>query len=300
MRTNWKLIGYTVQAVTIVLGINIIYNGYAIVGLLLAIGSLTIDLGLVTVRRDYMKASAKLLLFLHGVMLWIVFINPGKLSTHNVDNVSLDASIFAKTRRIIPVHMHKRISPSPHEKRTRHEKHFEDSEALSVITKREQNIPRSILPDEYNYRNETMKDTADKINQRKTEINKDNQLLSQGTTNYVNHNSISLLTKIFGNLPVSDFDELKFRNTDEVRSQFAKVFRELPPEGFSSEFKNPCWKYPAGNNLKITKILENIYPTDNEDVKTSLACLPYAYVLGQPKCGTSDLYERLKRHPEIR
>ena len=33
--------------------------------------------------------------------------------------------------------------------------------------------------------------------------------------------------------------------------------------------------------------------------KQALACLPYAYVLGQPKCGTSDLFERLKRHPGL-
>jgi hypothetical protein len=31
-----------------------------------------------------------------------------------------------------------------------------------------------------------------------------------------------------------------------------------------------------------------------------LACLPYAYILGQPKCGTTDLFDRLRRHPDIR
>jgi hypothetical protein len=30
-----------------------------------------------------------------------------------------------------------------------------------------------------------------------------------------------------------------------------------------------------------------------------LQCLPYAYLLGMPKCGSSDLWERLVRHPEI-
>ena len=34
--------------------------------------------------------------------------------------------------------------------------------------------------------------------------------------------------------------------------------------------------------------------------RVGLACLPYAYVLGQPKSGTSDLYERLRLHKNIR
>lgn len=45
--------------------------------------------------------------------------------------------------------------------------------------------------------------------------------------------------------------------------------------------KNPCWN-------------EN-----NDDENKDFACLPYAYVLGQPKCGTSNLYEHLKKHPEV-
>ncbi|RXN36004.1 carbohydrate sulfotransferase 15 [Labeo rohita] len=31
-----------------------------------------------------------------------------------------------------------------------------------------------------------------------------------------------------------------------------------------------------------------------------LRCLPYFYIIGQPKCGTTDLYERLRLHPDVR
>uniref|UniRef100_A0A8C5R112 Sulfotransferase n=1 Tax=Leptobrachium leishanense TaxID=445787 RepID=A0A8C5R112_9ANUR len=31
-----------------------------------------------------------------------------------------------------------------------------------------------------------------------------------------------------------------------------------------------------------------------------LRCLPYFYIIGQPKCGTTDLYDRLRLHPMVR
>ena len=45
-------------------------------------------------------------------------------------------------------------------------------------------------------------------------------------------------------------------------------------------------------------------PSQNHDNKhlsehKPLACLPYAYILGMPKCGTSDLFSRLAKHPQI-
>lgn len=30
-----------------------------------------------------------------------------------------------------------------------------------------------------------------------------------------------------------------------------------------------------------------------------LRCLPRFYIIGQPKCGTTDLYDRLRLHPEV-
>lgn len=94
----------------------------------------------------------------------------------------------------------------------------------------------------------------------------------------INIDSVTVIDSIFnGNLLPVNFPDLKYRTSEEVRSQLAKVFTELPTNGFNKNLKNPCW---------------------NNDEK--LHCLPYSYILGQPKCGTSDLYERLKRHPDIR
>eukprot|EP00615_Pteridomonas_danica_P011961 CAMPEP_0114346950 /NCGR_PEP_ID=MMETSP0101-20121206/13493_1 /TAXON_ID=38822 ORGANISM="Pteridomonas danica, Strain PT" /NCGR_SAMPLE_ID=MMETSP0101 /ASSEMBLY_ACC=CAM_ASM_000211 /LENGTH=1385 /DNA_ID=CAMNT_0001483933 /DNA_START=329 /DNA_END=4486 /DNA_ORIENTATION=- len=39
------------------------------------------------------------------------------------------------------------------------------------------------------------------------------------------------------------------------------------------------------------------FEEDDDDVP--LQCLPYAYLLGMPKCGSSDLWERLSRHPQV-
>ena len=45
---------------------------------------------------------------------------------------------------------------------------------------------------------------------------------------------------------------------------------------FNSENRSPCWT------------------TDN-----TLLCLPYFYVAGMPKCGTSDIWDKLMEHPKI-
>ena len=45
---------------------------------------------------------------------------------------------------------------------------------------------------------------------------------------------------------------------------------------FLPEYKNPCF-------------LEG----------TELRCLPYFYLAGAPKCGTSDLWFNLLRHPQV-
>ena len=117
---------------------------------------------------------------------------------------------------------------------------------------------------------------------------------------HIHVKSIRLLTEIFGDLPTSDFSDLKYRDAVEVKHQMSRVFSEIPATGFLSEFKNPCWKYRITQNPGIPRSLEDIYESNGDEQKISLACLPYAYILGQPKCGTSDLFERLKKHPDIR
>jgi N-acetylgalactosamine 4-sulfate 6-O-sulfotransferase len=57
-------------------------------------------------------------------------------------------------------------------------------------------------------------------------------------------------------------------------------FQDIPKD-FNSTFLNPCWYEP---------------PTGNKRV---LVCLPYYFVAGFTKCGTTDLYYRMALHPQI-
>ena len=90
----------------------------------------------------------------------------------------------------------------------------------------------------------------------------------------------ALLQRVFGKLPSSDFDDLKFRTKNEIKSTLSTIFSELPSAGFLPGYKNPCWFKP-------------------DTAPPQLVCLPYVYMLGMPKCGTSDLYARIINHEHI-
>lgn len=49
------------------------------------------------------------------------------------------------------------------------------------------------------------------------------------------------------------------------------------PGPFITQMKNPCWLSP----------------------KDDLYCLPYFYLAGMPKCGTTDIWEKLTKHPQV-
>ena len=154
--------------------------------------------------------------------------------------------------------------------------------------------------------------------------------LSPPTRHHFPNASYSLLFRIFGaELPASNCPDLKYRPPSEVYDTLSTAFSELPEDGFLNSFKNPCWRgdstvsraineREAAMSKKRRKSLRRkgvkegdhhgrgrgleraaAYPSET-DGDFSLHCLPYAYVLGQPKCGTSDLFERLKMHHEIR
>lgn len=92
------------------------------------------------------------------------------------------------------------------------------------------------------------------------------------------------------------------------------------PHHFLHSCRSPCWyhKYdgndssdPYGNNAYslYAKRLHNIFEdmrrrfwsrlTVKEDSYYRLRCLPHFYIIGQPKCGTTDLYDRLRLHPNV-
>ena len=117
---------------------------------------------------------------------------------------------------------------------------------------------------------------------------------------------------MIGDIPASDFPDLRHRSSEEVRQRLSRVFSELPSDGFLPEFKNPCW---MGDATEIARagVHNNELPNPSDPMAdlSSLAsptivekdpvltCLPYVYMLGQPKCGTTDLFIRMIRHPHI-
>ncbi|XP_055502735.1 carbohydrate sulfotransferase 15 [Leucoraja erinacea] len=106
---------------------------------------------------------------------------------------------------------------------------------------------------------------------------------------------------------------------DDLVKQEAHIF-SVVPTNFLQNVKNHCWhtRYtepastdPYKNNAYFlhTKhfqmtfdylrkvIWKHLHHHGGEHYR--LRCLPYFYIIGQPKCGTTDLYNRLRLHPEV-
>jgi hypothetical protein len=122
--------------------------------------------------------------------------------------------------------------------------------------------------------------------------------------------AMAYLTQSIGDIPASDFPDLKRWSSDEVRARLSRVFAELPADGFLSEYRNPCWMGDVQSIEEVNK--RNIdrkkrqkrqkgKPVEEEEERAhpALSCLPYAYILGQPKSGTTDLFQRLSGHPSV-
>ncbi|XP_064602963.1 carbohydrate sulfotransferase 15-like [Liolophura sinensis] len=76
----------------------------------------------------------------------------------------------------------------------------------------------------------------------------------------------------------------------EVSSRnFTDILRK-PPVAHLRNFKNPCW---------IERASEIRHSIMDGNFKGEIRCLPYFFVAGFPKCGTTDLYRRLALHPQI-
>ncbi|KAL0169330.1 hypothetical protein M9458_033926, partial [Cirrhinus mrigala] len=97
------------------------------------------------------------------------------------------------------------------------------------------------------------------------------------------------------------------------------IFSAIPRK-FLPHLKNPCWYEeffgnvtadPYGKNLyalyskrfqAIYDHLRRAFPAhlhQHAGRQYRLRCLPFFYIIGQPKCGTTDLYDRLRLHPEV-
>eukprot|EP00057_Strongylocentrotus_purpuratus_P030146 XP_780829.3 PREDICTED: carbohydrate sulfotransferase 15 [Strongylocentrotus purpuratus] len=64
--------------------------------------------------------------------------------------------------------------------------------------------------------------------------------------------------------------------TRELVASAPELFEKIPLR-FLDNFKNPCWLRG----------------------ETELNCLPYFYILGNYKCGTSDIWDKITAHPDV-
>ena len=90
--------------------------------------------------------------------------------------------------------------------------------------------------------------------------------------------------------------------------------QKLPP--FDKRFKNPCWYEPVEDPAPYE---ENVFTTYSssarlvlndlasrlediffeEDSPKRLRCLPYFLMIGQPKCGSTDLFWKIAKHGDV-
>ncbi|KAM4607182.1 carbohydrate sulfotransferase 15-like isoform 2-T3 [Polymixia lowei] len=93
------------------------------------------------------------------------------------------------------------------------------------------------------------------------------------------------------------------------------------PQQFLPEVKSPCWYEEFSGNTDTDPYRTNMFTLRSKSFRTvcdylrtnfqehlchrdgkqyRLRCLPYFYIIGQPKCGTTDLFHRLLLHPEVK
>ncbi|KAM3591648.1 uncharacterized protein V6R79_005210 [Siganus canaliculatus] len=120
--------------------------------------------------------------------------------------------------------------------------------------------------------------------------------------------------------------KLEFRSTRQLPDLKALVNSEphmfsVVPRKFLSGVKNPCWYEEYTGNVTSDPYTTNLYARYSRRFRTvfqhlrnvfrehlfhhdgkfyRMRCLPYFYIIGQPKCGTTDLYDRLRLHPDVK
>lgn len=60
---------------------------------------------------------------------------------------------------------------------------------------------------------------------------------------------------------------------------YLQLQEKLP---FLKNYMNPCWREIC-----------------QENSNNCIRCLPYFYLVGAPKCGTTDFFRRITEHPQI-
>lgn len=69
-------------------------------------------------------------------------------------------------------------------------------------------------------------------------------------------------------------------NCKIIKKYLYITFQEELP--FLKNYRNPCWR-----------------ELDLQENESRIRCLPYFFLVGAPKCGTTDLAKRISKHPLI-
>ncbi|MEJ1273737.1 carbohydrate (N-acetylgalactosamine 4-sulfate 6-O) sulfotransferase 15 [Cricetulus griseus] len=104
------------------------------------------------------------------------------------------------------------------------------------------------------------------------------------------------------------------------RLSLGQMFSVIPNK-FLPNSKSPCWYEEFSGRNTTDPYLTNSYVLYSKRFRSTfdalrkvfwghlshvhgkhfrLRCLPHFYIIGQPKCGTTDLYDRLRLHPEVK
>ncbi|XP_051837571.1 carbohydrate sulfotransferase 15 [Antechinus flavipes] len=117
-----------------------------------------------------------------------------------------------------------------------------------------------------------------------------------------------------------EFTTRQLPDLEDLEKQELHMFSVIPNK-FLPTSKNPCWYEEYTGKNTTDPYVTNLYALYSKHFRSAfdylrkefwnhlyhfkekhyrLRCLPHFYIIGQPKCGTTDLYDRLRLHPDVK
>ncbi|TMS04280.1 Carbohydrate sulfotransferase 15 [Larimichthys crocea] len=117
-----------------------------------------------------------------------------------------------------------------------------------------------------------------------------------------------------------EYTPRKVPDKKDIIETDSRLFSVIPRH-FLPGIKSPCWYEEFSSELSTDPYKRNLFTLRSKSFKTvcdhlktnfhqhlhhrdsklfRLRCLPFFYIIGQPKCGTTDLFHRLLLHPEVK
>ncbi|XP_029608498.1 carbohydrate sulfotransferase 15 isoform X1 [Salmo trutta] len=143
--------------------------------------------------------------------------------------------------------------------------------------------------------------------------------LSHNLSSTKDYANIKLLVKCITSK--LEFSPRKLPPLKDIVNTDSHLFSVIPRQ-FLPNIKSPCWYEELSGKTKVDPYSKNLYAVRSKSFRTvcdylrkhfqehlyhsddnkqyRLRCLPYFYIIGQPKCGTTDLFHRLLLHPEVK